>query len=85
MCILFEICQKRPFQKCMGWGRGGIAIFQRSTTHWTVQDSQFPDEALLVPHNVLDCEAGHVSQAIIVVNILQSTVHRPCRCITKII
>ena len=23
MCILFEICEKRPFQKCMGWGGGG--------------------------------------------------------------
>ena len=20
MCMLFEICEKRPFQKCMGWG-----------------------------------------------------------------
>ena len=19
MCMLFEICEKRPFQKCMGW------------------------------------------------------------------
>ena len=34
MCILFEICKKTPFQKCMGWGGGHI--FQRSTTHWTV-------------------------------------------------
>ena len=23
MCMLFEICEKRPFQKCMGWGGGG--------------------------------------------------------------
>ena len=22
MCILFEICMKTPFQKCMGWGGG---------------------------------------------------------------
>ena len=22
MCMLFEICEKRPFQKCMGWGGG---------------------------------------------------------------
>ena len=22
MCILFEICKKTPFQKCMGWGGG---------------------------------------------------------------
>ena len=22
MCILFEICEKRPFQKCMGRGGG---------------------------------------------------------------
>ena len=27
MCILFEICKKRPFQKCMGWGRGGLPFF----------------------------------------------------------
>ena len=20
MCMLFEICEKTPFQKCMGWG-----------------------------------------------------------------
>ena len=35
MCILFEICKKTPFQKCMGWGGGG-GFSQRSTTHWTV-------------------------------------------------
>ena len=23
MCILFEICEKRPFHKFMGWGGGG--------------------------------------------------------------
>ena len=23
MCMLFEICEKRPFQKCMGLGGGG--------------------------------------------------------------
>ena len=22
MCMLFEICEKRLFQKCMGWGGG---------------------------------------------------------------
>ena len=27
MCILFEICKKTPFQKCMGWGRGGGCHF----------------------------------------------------------
>ena len=26
MCILFEICKKTPFQKCMGWG-GYVTIF----------------------------------------------------------
>ena len=36
MCILFEICKKTPFQKCMVWGGGGGHIIQRSTTHWTV-------------------------------------------------
>ena len=25
MCILFEICKKTPFQKCMGWG--GVTFF----------------------------------------------------------
>ena len=24
MCILFEICEKRPFQKCMVWGGGQV-------------------------------------------------------------
>ena len=24
MCTLFEICEKRPFQKCTGWGGGGM-------------------------------------------------------------
>ena len=24
--MLFEICEKRPFQKCMGWG-GQVTIF----------------------------------------------------------
>ena len=28
-CILFEICKRTPFQKCIGWGGGGH-IFQRS-------------------------------------------------------
>ena len=28
MCILFEICEKRPFQKCMGWGGIGDHIFE---------------------------------------------------------
>ena len=28
MCILFEICEKRPFQKCMGWGGIGDYIFE---------------------------------------------------------
>ena len=23
MCMLFEICKRPPFQKCMGWGGGG--------------------------------------------------------------
>ena len=27
MCILFEICKKTPFQKCMDWGRGGLPFF----------------------------------------------------------
>ena len=27
MCILFEICEKRPFQKCMGWGGGQEVTF----------------------------------------------------------
>ena len=28
MCMLFEICEKRPFQKCMGWGGIGDHIFE---------------------------------------------------------
>ena len=26
--MLFEICEKRPFQKCMGWGGIGDHIFE---------------------------------------------------------
>ena len=28
MCMLFEICEKRPFQKCMGSGGVGDHIFE---------------------------------------------------------
>ena len=28
MCVLFEICEKRAFQKCMGWGVGRWSHFQ---------------------------------------------------------
>ena len=28
MCMLFEICEKRLFQKCMGWGGVGDHIFE---------------------------------------------------------
>ena len=28
MCMLFEICEKRPFQKCMGWEGIGDHIFE---------------------------------------------------------
>ena len=28
MCMLFEICEKTPFQKCMGWGGIGDYIFE---------------------------------------------------------
>ena len=28
-CILFEICEKRLFQKCMGWGGGVMITFLR--------------------------------------------------------
>ena len=34
MCMLFEICEKRPFQKCMGWG-GGHSFEHRGTMHRT--------------------------------------------------
>ena len=27
MCILFEICGKKPFQKGMGWGGGYVVPF----------------------------------------------------------
>ena len=31
MCLLFEICEKRPFQKCIGWGGGGKVVTFLST------------------------------------------------------
>ena len=38
MCMLFEICEKRPFQKCMGWGGVGGHSF----AHRDVQGSNGP-------------------------------------------
>ena len=36
MCMLFEICEKRPFQKCMGWGGGvGGHSFEHRAVHGT--------------------------------------------------
>ena len=35
MCMLFEICEKTPFQNCMGWGGIGDHIFEyRGQTFW---------------------------------------------------
>ena len=46
MCILFEICKKTPFQKCMGWGGGGGGhIFQHSTTYRTVHTNMALDRS----------------------------------------
>ena len=36
MCILFEICQKIPFQKCMRWGGGGVRWSHFSAQHNTL-------------------------------------------------
>ena len=40
MCILFEICEKRPFQKCMGWGRVGCHTFEHKAGTWTMHGSE---------------------------------------------
>ena len=37
MCILFEMCEKRPFQKCMGWGGGRWSHF------WSKRSCKFDD------------------------------------------
>ena len=35
LCMLFEICEKTPFQKCMGWGGIGDHIFEyRGRSFW---------------------------------------------------
>ena len=32
MCVLFEVCEKRPFQKGMSWGGGlGCHIFEHQS------------------------------------------------------
>ena len=31
MCILVEICEKRPFQKCMGWGGGMVTFLSKQS------------------------------------------------------
>ena len=41
MCILFEICEKMLFQKCMGWGGGvGGHISEHRAETWTMHGTE---------------------------------------------
>ena len=48
MCMLFEICEKRPFQKCMGWGGGRWSQF--CTKSCKRKDTQGTGNALRITH-----------------------------------
>ena len=48
MCMLFEICEKRPFQKCMGWGGGRWSQFCTKSCKRT--DTQGTGNALRITH-----------------------------------
>ena len=51
MCMLFEICEKRPFQKCMGWeGGGGGRWSQFCTKSCKRKDTQGTGNALRITH-----------------------------------
>ena len=51
MCILFEICEKRLFQKCMGWrGGGGGRWSQFCTKSCKWKDTQGTGNALRITH-----------------------------------
>ena len=49
MCMLFEICEKRPFQKCMDWGGGG-RWSQFCTKSCKRKDTQGTGNALRITH-----------------------------------
>ena len=52
MSMLFEICEKTPFQKCMGWGGIGDYIFEyRGRTFWRFR--------VFGPQAALLMRAGH--------------------------
>ena len=73
MCILFEICEKRPFQKCMGWlgGVGGHSFEQtelqigrctgRGSARGTTDYSEFESFSLLPPSTRVGTPLGHTS------------------------
>ena len=49
MCMLFEICEKTPFQKCMGLGGGG-RWSQFCTQSWKREDTQGTGNAPRITH-----------------------------------
>ena len=72
MCILFEICEKRPLQKCMGWGWVDGHVFEqtemqigrctrRSNALGTTDYSESESSSLLPPSTMAGAPLGHTS------------------------
>ena len=53
MCMLFEICEKRPFQKCMGWGGvGGHSFAHRAVQGRTHRAQAMVQGSLIIPNPI---------------------------------
>ena len=53
--MLFEICEKRPFQKCMGWGGGGAHSFAHRAVNGTTHRAQAMLQRSLIIPNPIRC------------------------------
>ena len=53
MCMLFKICEKRPFQKCMGWGGvGGHSFAHRAVQGRTHRAQAMVQGSLIIPNPI---------------------------------
>ena len=54
MCMLFEICEKMPFQKCMGWGGGvgGHSFAHRAVNERTHRAQAMLQGSLIIPNPI---------------------------------
>ena len=55
MCMFFEICEKRPFQKCMGWGGGGGHSFAHRAVQGRAHRAQAMVQGSLIIPNPIRC------------------------------